>query len=212
MSKKVNKEKEEKYFLQTYNRLEQEIEYGKGVWLYSKSGEIYLDMFAGLAVNILGYNNPAVSEAITEQLKKYNHLSNYFLQDTQIAFAENILRLSGYDKLFLTSSGTESIEAAIKLVRKYANPLGKNEIISFKGGFHGRTYGALSLTYKEKYRTGYEPLMPGVIFLTHNNEKRINRAVNENTQQYFLNSFRRGGLIAVSESYINKLAELKRKY
>ena len=74
------KEKEKKYFLQTYNRLEQEIEYGEGVWLYTKSGEKYLDMFAGLAVNILGYNNPAVTEAITDQLKKFNHLSNYFLQ------------------------------------------------------------------------------------------------------------------------------------
>ncbi len=213
MSVKPNKQKEEKFFLQTYNRLEQEIEYGKGVWLYSKSGEIYLDMFAGLAVNILGYNNPAVSEAITNQLKKYNHLSNYFLQDSQIEFAENILRLSGYDKLFLTSSGTESIEAAIKLVRKYANPLGKSEIISFKGGFHGRTYGALSLTYKEKYRVGYEPLMPGVKFLSHNNEKELTEAVDENTAAVFLEFIQgEGGLSTVSESYINKLTELKHKY
>lgn len=207
------KEKEKKYFLQTYNRLEQEIEYGEGVWLYTKSGEKYLDMFAGLAVNILGYNNPAVTEAITDQLKKFNHLSNYFLQDTQIEFAENLLRLSGFDKLFLTSSGTESVEAALKLTRKYANPLGKNEIISFKGGFHGRTYGALSLTYKEKYREGYEPLLPGVKFLTHNNEEELIKAVNEKTAAVILEFIQgEGGLSTVSESYVNTLEELKHKF
>jgi len=207
------KEKEKKYFLQTYNRLEQEIEYGEGVWLYTKAGEKYLDMFAGLAVNILGYNNPAVTEAITDQLKKFNHLSNYFLQDTQIEFAENLLRLSGFDKLFLTSSGTESVEAALKLTRKYANPLGKNEIISFIGGFHGRTYGALSLTYKEKYREGYEPLLPGVKFLTHNNEEELINAVNEKTAAVILEFIQgEGGLSTVSESYVNTLEELKHKF
>lgn len=207
------KEKEEKYFLQTYNRLTPEIDYGDGVWLFDKSGEKYLDMFAGLAVNILGYNNPAVSKAITDQLKKFNHLSNYFLQDTQIEFAEKILKLSGYDRIFLSSSGTESIEAAIKLVRKYSNPVGKKEIISFKGGFHGRTYGALSLTYKEKYREGYEPFLPDVKFLTHNNEEELTEAVNENTAAVFLEFIQgEGGLSTVSENYIKTLKELKEKY
>lgn len=206
------KEKEEKFFLQTYNRLTPEIDRGDGVWLYDKSGEKYLDMFAGLAVNVLGYNNQAVSKAITEQLKKFNHLSNYFLQDTQIEFAERILKHSGYDRLFLTSSGTESIEAAIKLVRKYSNPLGKNELISFKGGFHGRTYGSLSITYKEKYREGYEPFLPDVKFLTHNNEEELTEAVNEKTAAVFLEFIQgEGGLSTVSEKYIKTLSELKKK-
>ncbi len=108
-------EKESKYFFQTYKRLPLIVEKGEGVFLHTDKG-IFLDMFGGLAVNVLGYNNPKVNEAIVSQIYNYSHLSNNFYQETQINFAEKLLQLSGFDKIFLASTGTEAVEGAIKLV------------------------------------------------------------------------------------------------
>jgi acetylornithine/N-succinyldiaminopimelate aminotransferase len=206
-------QREEKYFLQTYKRLEIEIEHGEGSYLYAKNGDRYLDMFAGLAVNVLGYNHPAVTDAIVNQLSKYSHLSNYFLQEPQIEFAEKIIEMSGFDRVFLTSTGTESTEAAIKITRKVSNPPGKTEIIAFKGGFHGRTYGAMSLTHKEKYRTGFEPLMPDVQFLDYNDTEALKKNISGKTAAIILEYIQgEGGVQVASEEFINCIEELKSKH
>ncbi|MCU0372739.1 MAG: acetylornithine/succinylornithine family transaminase [Ignavibacteria bacterium] len=207
------KQREEKYFLQTYKRLDIEIERGEGVYLYTKNGDRYLDMFAGLAVNVLGYNHPAVTDAIVNQLSKYSHLSNYFLQEPQIEFAEKIIEMSGFDRVFLTSTGTESAEAAIKITRKYSNPQNRKEIIAFKGGFHGRTYASMSLTHKEKYRAGYEPLMPDVRFLDYNDTEALKKNVSGKTAAVILEYIQgEGGVQAASEDFISCIEELKSKY
>ncbi len=95
------------------------IERGEGCYLYTDKGEKILDMFGGLAVNVLGYNHPRINAAIEAQFKKYIHVSNLFYQERQIALAEMILSLTGFSKVFFSNSGTESTEAAIKLIRKY---------------------------------------------------------------------------------------------
>ncbi|MBN8569879.1 MAG: aminotransferase class III-fold pyridoxal phosphate-dependent enzyme [Ignavibacteria bacterium] len=205
-------EKESKYFFQTYKRLPLIVEKGEGVFLHTDKG-IFLDMFGGLAVNVLGYNNPKVNEAIVSQIYNYNHLSNNFYQETQINFAEKLLTLSGFERIFLASTGTEAMEGAIKLVRKYFHSDKKTELISFKGGFHGRTYGSLSLTTKEKYRKGFEPLLPNVHQLLYNSLHDLKNTVNENTAAVFLEFIQgEGGIYVADCVFIDTLNELKEKY
>lgn len=205
-------EKESKYFFQTYKRLPLNVEKGEGVFLYTDKGK-FLDMFGGLAVNVLGYNNKKVNDAIVEQIHKYNHLSNNFYQETQINFAEKLLKLSGFERIFLSSTGTEAIEGAIKLIRKYFHSETKRELISFKGGFHGRTYGSLSLTTKEKYRKGFEPLLPGVHHLPYNSIEDLNKAVNENTAAIFLEFIQgEGGIYVADKKFVDALNDLKKKF
>ena len=150
-------QQEQEIFLNTYNRTKLNFIKGEGVYLIESNGERYLDFFSGLAVNALGYAHPRIVDAVSNQISKFAHLSNYFITNIQIQFAEKLLKISGMDKLFLTNSGTETTEAAIKLIRKKLGP--DKKIFSLSNSFHGRTYGALSLTAKQKYRTGFEPLL-----------------------------------------------------
>jgi acetylornithine/succinyldiaminopimelate/putrescine aminotransferase len=155
MTDKLNilKQSEDTEFFHTYKRLPVVIERGEGCYLYTDKGEKILDMFGGLAVNVLGYNHPRINKAIEEQVKRYIHISNFFYQEKQIELADKMLNMSGFAKVFFSNSGTEACEAAIKLTRKYFPPgTGKTELISFTGSFHGRTMGALSLTARKKYR------------------------------------------------------------
>src|SRR5689334_6298173 len=128
-------ERESQYFFHTYKRIPLEIDRGDGVYLYTKDGKRYLDMFAGLAVNALGYQHPAVVKAIDAQVRKYIHLSNYYLQEPQLQLAEAIVKHSGYKKVFFANSGTEAIEGAIKIARKWGSKKEKSEIVSFTNAF-----------------------------------------------------------------------------
>jgi len=206
------KEKESKYFFQTYKRLPLTVEKGEGVFLYTDKGK-FLDMFGGLAVNVLGYNHAKVNDAIEKQIRKYHHLSNNFYQETQIEFAEKLLRLSGFDRVFLGSTGTEVIEGSIKLVRKYHKSDVKQDLISFHGGFHGRTYGSLSLTTKDKYRKGFEPFLPNVYHLRYNSIEDLEKTISDKTAAVYLEFIQgEGGIYVASEEFINKLNELKAKH
>jgi acetylornithine/succinyldiaminopimelate/putrescine aminotransferase len=148
-------EEEKKLFLPVYKRIPIEIDRGEGVYLIDRQGNYYLDLLAGIAVNALGYNHPAIHLAIDRQLKRNLHLSNYFVQDIQIELAEAILEQTCYSKLFFTNSGTEAIEGLLKLVKKWAGHHHKKEIIAFKGSFHGRSTGALSITIQKKYQKNF---------------------------------------------------------
>src|SRR5512140_3762195 len=139
----------------TYKRLPLEIERGEGAYLIAKDGTRYLDMFAGLAVNALGYAHPAVVKAISDQSAKYTHLSNYFLQETQVRLAELLTQLAGYENILLANSGTEAIEGTIKLVRKWGSTRGKTTIVSMSTSFRGRTMGALSVMDRPRYKEGF---------------------------------------------------------
>src|SRR5436309_7955311 len=124
-------EREAASFFHTYKRIPLEIDRGEGVYLFTTDGRRYLDMFSGLAVNSLGYGHPRILEAIRTQSAKYIHLSNYYLQEPQIRLAELLTKYSGYERVFLANSGTESIEGALKIARKWGSKKGKSGIISF---------------------------------------------------------------------------------
>ncbi len=207
------KELEQKYFFRTYKRLDLLIERGEGCWLISKSGEKYLDLFGGLAVNALGYNNHYVNKAIESQIKKYIHLSNYFLQEPQIKLAELLIGITGFKKLFFSNSGTEAMEGAIKLARKWGVDKNKFNIISFNNSFHGRTLGSLSITRREKYREGYEPFLPNCIQSTFNDKNELIKKVDENTLAIVLEFIQgEGGIIEVDYEFVDTISNLRNNF
>ncbi|MFA6468955.1 MAG: acetylornithine/succinylornithine family transaminase [Bacteroidota bacterium] len=209
----TTKEKESQLFFHTYKRLSLEIERGEGCYLIARDGRKYLDMFSGLAVNALGYAHPAVIKAVDEQMRKYTHLSNFFIQEPQVALAERLLSHSGFEKIFFTNSGTEAIEGTIKLARKWGKSSEKTMIFGMSNGFSGRTMGALSLMDKAKYRDGYEPFLPNIGIIDFNNVADLHSKVNEKTAAVFLEVIQgEGGIVGVTQEFVNALLKLREQY
>jgi acetylornithine/N-succinyldiaminopimelate aminotransferase len=202
---------EKKLFLHTYNRLPIEISHGSGVHLFDREGNRYLDFFSGLAVNALGYSHPKIIQAVCTQIQKFAHLSNNYITNVQLEFTEILLRHSGMFKAFLTNSGTESVEGTIKIIRKHYGS--EKKIYSLTGSFHGRTYGAVTLTGKEKYTKGFEPLLPGIEHINFNDVEDLQKKVDENTSAVFIEFIQgEGGINVVSEEFVNELLRLRDKY
>jgi acetylornithine/N-succinyldiaminopimelate aminotransferase len=204
-------EKEKECFIHTYHRIPVDISHGEGVHLFDKKGNRYLDFFSGLGVNALGYSHPGIVKAVSDQIAKFGHLSNYFVTDIQVEFSEKLLKFSKMSKVFLSNSGTEAVEAAIKLIRKKYGPAKK--IFSLSNAFHGRTYGALSLTANEKYRTPFLPLLPNIYQLGFNNIPDLLKNIGNDTAAVFVEFIQgEGGINLISEEYINELKSLQTKF
>jgi acetylornithine/N-succinyldiaminopimelate aminotransferase len=212
----VNKaifEKERQYFFHTYHRLPVEVDYGDGVYLYAKDGKRYLDFFGGLAVNALGHNHPRIIAAIEKQIHRYLHLSNYYVQDTQVELAERIIRASGYSLIFFSNSGTEAVEGSIKIARKWGKAQGKKQLLCLSNSFHGRTMGALSLTERPKYRDGYEPFLPNTGSVAFNDVEDLRSKVNSQTLAVILEFIQgEGGINVVSKEFARELKVLQEKF
>jgi acetylornithine/N-succinyldiaminopimelate aminotransferase len=156
---------EDKYLFSTYKRSELFCSHGSGVYVYDLSGKRYLDLLAGISVNSLGYNHPRLVRVLVEQGQRLIHSSNLFYNPYQGLLAKKLAEHSGMAKVFFTNSGTEAIEAALKLARAYGHANGgdgKSVILTLKNSFHGRTFGALSITTQEKYQAPFRPLVPDV--------------------------------------------------
>lgn len=206
-------EKESELFFHTYKRLPLEVERGEGCYLFTTDGRKYLDMFSGLAVNALGYAHPAIINAVNDQVRKYTHLSNFFIQQPQLQLAERLLKLSGFDKIFFSNSGTEAIEGTIKLVRKWGKKSNKKMIFGMSNGFSGRTMGALSLMDKEKYRDGYEPFLPNFGTIGFNDVADLQQQVNADTAAVFLEFIQgEGGIVGVTQEFIDTLIALRNQF
>jgi acetylornithine/N-succinyldiaminopimelate aminotransferase len=151
---------------------------GEGCHVWDAEGNRYLDLLGGIAVNALGHAHPALVEAVTRQLTTLGHVSNFFTTEPQVALAERLLALSGRDgRVFLTSSGTEANEAALKLTRR----TGRTKLVAAEGAFHGRTMGALALTSKAAYREPFEPLPGEVTFVPYGDAAALAAAVDDAT-------------------------------
>ena len=204
---------EAKLFFKTYKRLPLEVERGDGCYLFTTDGRKYLDMFSGLAVNALGYNHPDINAAIEAQIRKYNHLSNFFVQQPQIDLAERLIRLSGFQKIFFTNSGTEAIEGTIKLARKWGSPLGKKKLFGMTNGFSGRSMGALSIMDKEKYREGYGPFLENCGHIVFNDVIDLRSKVDGSTAAVFLEFIQgEGGIVPVSKEFVATLQSLRKQH
>jgi len=137
------------------------LDHGRGALVWDVDGREYLDFLAGIAVNALGHAHPAMVEAVTAHAQRLVHVSNYFTTPEAVAFAERLVRLTGFGatgRVYPANSGAEAIEAALKLARRTGRP----RILAFEQGFHGRTMGALALTGKRALREPFEPMLPGV--------------------------------------------------
>ncbi len=200
-------------FLQTYKRLPFVIDRAEGAYIYDIDGNKYLDFLSGIAVNVLGHSHRKIIEAVENQIKRYMHVSNYFYQDAQIYLAEKLVAVSGFDRVFFSNSGTEAIEGAIKLIRRWGNQNGKTEIIAFGGGFHGRTYGALSIMDKPQYKDMMEPFLGGVKIIPYNDTESLYAAVNDNTAALVLEFIQgEGGISRADERWVNAIEGLRVKH
>jgi acetylornithine/N-succinyldiaminopimelate aminotransferase len=165
---------EAKLLLQTYERNPLLFVTGEGVFLEDEKGDRYLDLLSGIGVNALGYGHPVIEQAIAEQSKKLLHISNLFFHQGQAELALRLTEQTGLDRAFFCNSGTEAWEAAMKLARAHAGLL-RNEgrtigtkFLALENSFHGRTFGSVSTTHKEKYREPFAPVVPGVEFVRFN--------------------------------------------
>jgi predicted acetylornithine/succinylornithine family transaminase len=199
---------EKRFLLPTYNRYPVGFERGKGVFLYDFEGKKYLDFVAGLGVNALGHAHPRIVKAIREQAARVIHISNLYYNEYQGQLAERLCQLSGsnFDRVFFSNSGTEAMEGAIKLARLAGHKTGggaKSQLVALQGSYHGRTFGAMSLTGQEKYRKGFEPMLEDVTFVEQNNVEALDAAVNANTCAIVLEPiFGEGGILECSEEFL----------
>ena len=202
----------ESSLLHTYNRFPIVLDRGEDVYLYDTDQKKYLDFAAGIAVFALGYSNDAYKTAVKEQVDKLVHTSNLFYNESAAKAAKKITQLTGMDRVFFTNSGTEAIEGAIKLVRKYAyNKDGRtdHEIIAMKHSFHGRSMGALSVTGNDAYQAPFKPLIGGVRFAEYNNLESVKSLITDRTCGIILEALQgEGGIYPASKEFMQGLRAL----
>ena len=201
-----------RYLIGNYARYPVSFVRGEGVYLYDTEGKKYLDMLAGIAVNTLGHSHPELSKVICQQASKLIHTSNLFYIQPQIEVAKILVENSCLDKVFFCNSGAEANETAIKLVRKYFYDKGKPEkfeIITFTGGFHGRTIGSLTATAQPKYHEGFKPLLQGIRYAEFNNIESLKEALSENTAAVMFEFIQgEGGINPIDENFLNEIKKM----
>ena len=197
--------------LNVYNRFNVSFVKGKGVYLYDDQGNEYLDFVSGIAVNCLGHAHPVIANALKKQGETLIHISNLYYSDAQTKLVDKLTGLSGHERVFFSNSGTEAIELAIKIARKYGNNIDKNktEIIYMKDSFHGRSTGSLAITGQKKYQEPFEPLMPNVTECLFNNIEDLKSKVNQNTCAVILEPVQgESGIQTASPEFLKALKEL----
>ncbi|MFP4544768.1 MAG: aspartate aminotransferase family protein [Candidatus Kapaibacterium sp.] len=206
-------DQERKYILQTYKRLPIVIDKAEGCRIWDTDGREYLDFLSGIAVNALGHGHPLILEALATQAGKYMHVSNYFYQEPQIKLAEALCEVSGMDRVFFTNSGTESTEGAVKLIRRWGNGRGKREIVAFTGGFHGRSYAALSMMDKPQYKEGMGPFLEDTRVIPYNDREALRATVNDKTSAVVLEFLQgEGGIVAAAPDFVDMIVRLREGY
>ncbi len=209
------RQREKDYLLQNYGRYPLVLARGRGAWLYDVDGKRYLDLISGIGVNALGHAHPRMLRVLREQAAKLIHCSNLYYHEYQGLLAERLSKVSGLQRTFFCNSGTEAMEASIKMVRAHGRSIhpDKFEIVSLENSFHGRTIGALSVTGQAKYRAPFEPLMPGAKFVPINDVEALEAAVSERTAGILIEPVQgEGGVYAVSEEMLRKARELADRY
>ncbi|NLL71947.1 MAG: aspartate aminotransferase family protein [Clostridiales bacterium] len=201
----------DKVLMHTYNRYPIVLDHGKDMYLYDINGKEYLDFTSGIGVFALGYNDQDYNMALKEQVDLLLHTSNLFYSEPTVMAAKKLAKASAMDRVFFTNSGTEAVEGAIKLARKYHYKKTGNsggEIISMDHAFHGRSMGALSVTGTKKYREAFEPLIGGVKFAQFNDLDSVKALIN-NTCAVIMEPVQgEGGINPSSSEFIKGVREL----
>ncbi len=203
-------EKERVLIPQVYKRQKVVFERGEGCYLFDVNGKKYLDLVSGIACVSIGYSHPEFVQKVYEQLKKLVHVSNLFYTIPQIELAEKLRMITGMDRFFFCNSGTEAIEASLKFARKAS---GKKNFVAFKNAFHGRTMGALSVTYKEKFKKPFEPLLRDVEFANYNDVADLEKKVDSRTCAVILELIQgEAGVFPAEKDFVKAIFELKEKH
>ena len=212
MEKQQYIDRAEHALYKVYNRFPVVFDHGEGVKLYDTDGQEYLDFGAGIAVMGLGYSCDEVKNAVKEQMDKLPHISNLFYNEPAISAGEKLLAVSRMDKVFFTNSGTEAIEGALKIAKRYAYNKGMApdyEIIAMKHSFHGRSLGALSVTGNDHYQEPFAPLIPNIRFAEFNNLDSVKALFSDKTCAVIMETIQgEGGIYPATEEFIKGVRAL----
>jgi acetylornithine/N-succinyldiaminopimelate aminotransferase len=200
---------ESRYLMNTYRRPPMVFTHGRGCRLYDSEGRKYLDFLGGIAVNALGHAQPDLVRTIRREAGRAIHMSNLFQNPYQGPLARKLVEWSGLDRVFFTNSGTEAMDGVLKLARAYAHAKSagsgsskKTRFLALENSFHGRTFGAVSITYPEKYRAPFEPLVPGIEFVRFNDVADLERKFDAAVCGIVLETIQgEGGIFPVSEQF-----------
>lgn len=206
----------EDVFYKTYNRFPVVFERGEGLYLYDTDGTAYQDFYAGIAVNALGYGDPEYTAYIKEQADKLLHISNYFYNTPSIRAGKKLTKAAQMDKVFFTNSGTEAVEGALKIARRYAydkDGSHDHQIIAMRNSFHGRSTGALSVTGNDHYQEPFKPLLPGVRFAGFNDLDSVKALFNEKTCAVIMETIQgEGGIYPADRAFLEGVRALCDQY
>ena len=196
-------EREARVHLQTYARQPITLVAGHGCWVTDDAGREYLDLVAGIAVDVLGHAHAAITEAVARQAATLVQVSNLYYTLPQLELAEALVGRSPFDRAFFTNSGTEANEAAIKLARRHGGARAAHEIVSLSGSFHGRTLGSLAATGQPKYQAPFAPLPPGFRHVAPNDIDALDEAVTDATCAVLLEPIMgEGGIHPLTDEYL----------
>ena len=205
------KEKDLKYIMHTYGRYDVALKSGKGAVAYDENGKKYIDVSSGIGVNSLGYCNDGWVEAVTKQAGTIQHMSNYFYSEQSSNLAEKLCSLTGLSKVCFGNSGAEANECAIKIARKYSFDKygeGRNEIITLKNSFHGRTVTTLSATGQDVFHNYFFPFTEGFSYVEADDMNALKNAVNKNTCAVMLELIQgEGGVNILDKDYVQSLVK-----
>jgi acetylornithine/N-succinyldiaminopimelate aminotransferase len=211
---------ESRYLMNTYRRPPIVFTHGRGCRLYDSEGREYLDFLGGIAVNALGHAQADLVRTIRREAGRAIHVSNLFQNPYQGPLARKLAEWSGLDRVFFTNSGTEAMDGVLKLARAHAHAksastssVKKTRFLALENSFHGRTFGALSITYPEKYREPFAPLVPGVEFVRFNDVADLERKFDDTVCAIVVETVQgEGGIFPVSESFWRRARALATQY
>jgi acetylornithine/N-succinyldiaminopimelate aminotransferase len=211
----------DQFLLPTYKRSPILFTHGRGAFVFDSNGKKYLDFLGGIAVNALGHAHPRIVKTIRRESARAIHLSNLFHNEFQGPLARKLSEWSGLDRIFFANSGTEAIDGALKLARLCGRPApgalsktaAKTRILAMQNSFHGRTFGALSVTATEKYRAPFEPLVPGVEFVTFNDIADLEAKFDDSVCAIVLETIQgEGGIYPVTEAFWERARALTARH
>lgn len=215
MDKKTVIEQTEKYYLPVFGRKAMVVDHGQGCRLWDNEGNEYVDCFAGIAVNSLGYNHPALVNAITEQAQKVMHCSNLYYTEIQAKAVGVVAEVTGMERVFFANCGAEANEGALKLARKYGKQkaAGKFRIITAWHSFHGRTMATVTATGQPHYQEGYEPLPAGYEYVEYGDAAALEAMMGPDVCAVMLEPIQgEGGVHVPEDGYLQKVRDLCNKY
>lgn len=215
MDKKAIIEETEKYYLPVFGRYPMVMELGQGCRVWDNEGNEYVDAFAGIAVNSLGYNHPVLVKAISEQAAKLMHCSNLYYTEIQAKALRMVAEATGMDRIFFANCGAEGNEGAMKLARKYgvSKAPTKYKIISADESFHGRTFDTLAATGHDYYHVGYGPLSPGHVLVPYGDIKALEAQMDDDVCAVLLEPIQgEGGVHVPPDEYLQQVRALCDKH